>query len=247
MTGRVWWITGGGSGIGRALARQVAAAGDRVAISGRRSETLEETAGSTQGIRTCRLDVTSGPDVDATIETIEANLGNIDIAVLNAALYLPMDVDDFDRDRFRGMLDVNVMGVANCLQPLLQRMSRRGKGHIVIVASVAGYRGLPKAAAYGATKAALINMAESLHPSAAAAGVAIQVVNPGFVETPMTAANRFPMPFLTNADDAAAVIRRGVEHPGRFEIAFPWPFVIMLKLARLLPARLYLAITRRMA
>lgn len=245
MTTGCWWITGAGSGIGRELARQIAAGGTKIIVSGRRPEALLETADDHRRIVPLALDVTDAPAVDAAIGTMEQTHGPIDVAILNAALYQPMDLADFDRAIVARLFETNVMGVVNCLQPLFERMRARGRGHIVIVASVAGYRGLPKAAAYGATKAALINMAEALQPAATAAGIRLQIVNPGFVETPMTSVNRFPMPFLMRPEQAAASILAGMKGGG-FEIAFPWMFVLLLKLGRLLPYWLYLRLTRRM-
>lgn len=240
-----WWITGAGSGMGQQLAWIAATDGAKVSISGRRAVALAETAAGQDRIHPWVLDVRDSAAVAAALDAIESTHGQIDIAVLNAAFYQPMDAADFSLQVFRETMETNVMGVVNCLDILLPRMLARGCGRLVIVASVAGYRGLPKAAAYGPSKAALINLAESLRPSAAAAGVNVQVVNPGFVATPLTAANRFHMPFLITAEDAARRIYRGIGKGG-FEIAFPWPFVMLLKIAGLLPDRLYFALTARM-
>ncbi|WP_374379570.1 SDR family NAD(P)-dependent oxidoreductase [Dongia sp.] len=239
------WITGGGSGIGRSVARAAAAEGMLVTVSGRREDALEETSRDHASIFPAILDVTDAVGVDAVLDAIEMRHGPVDIAILNAARYQAMDAADFDSAGFRDHIETNVMGTVHCLAPLLARMRRRRKGRIVLIASVAGYRGLPKAAAYGPTKAALINLAESLRPGAAVDGVIIQVVNPGFVETPMTAGNQFPMPFLISPERAASHILAGLRRDV-FEIAFPWPFVMLLKAARLLPYRLYFALTRRM-
>ncbi len=239
------WITGGGSGIGRALARSFAGDGHAVAISGRRIGPLAETAVFDSKTIHCHpLDVTDCAAVDKAIEAIEARQGPIDLAVLNAGSYQPVWVSDFDRSAFRGMVETNLLGVANALGPLLARMRARRAGTIVIMASVAGYSGLPGAAAYGATKAALINMAEALYPDARRFGIRIAVVNPGFVETPLTAGNDFEMPFIIGVDDACRRIRRGIAS-GRFEIAFPERFALLLKLARMLPYRLYFKLTER--
>lgn len=245
MTARLWWITGGGSGIGRALARAVAASGDRVVISGRRLTALQETANGLPNIIPFALDVADPTSVTATVADIESRLGPIDIAILSAAQYQPMDLGDFDSGLFRQLLTTNVIGVANCLDPLFKGMLVRRNGQIAVIASVAGYRGLPKAAAYGAGKAALINMIEALKPSADAAGIKLQIINPGFVETPMTEANDFPMPFLIKTEEAVRHIRRGLDGSS-FEIAFPRLFVWLLKIGKILPAWLYFAITRRM-
>ena len=239
------WITGGGSGIGRALARSFAGDGYRVAISGRRMDALSETAAGSPTTIVCHpLDVTDAAATDWVIAAIESSLGPIDLAVLNAGTYEPLWVADFDRDTFRRTIETNLTGIANAVAPLLERMHRRRAGTIVIVASVAGYSGLPGAAAYGASKAALINMAEALYPDARRYGIRIAVVNPGFVATPLTARNPFSMPFLIDVDEACRRIRRGIES-GRFEIAFPRSFVLLLKLARRLPYRLYFKLTAR--
>jgi NAD(P)-dependent dehydrogenase (short-subunit alcohol dehydrogenase family) len=245
MPAETIWITGGGSGIGRALARSFAADGHGVAISGRRVALLTETASAYPAAIRCHpLDVTDGAAADRVVAAIESSLGPIDIAVLNAGIYQPMWVDGFDRDGFRRTIETNLIGVGNALAPLLGRMRARGTGTIVIVASVAGYSGLPGAAAYGAAKAALINMAEALYPDARRFGIRIAIVNPGFVETPLTAGNAFKMPFLMNVDDACRRIRRGIE-AGVFEIAFPTRFALLLKLARRLPYWLYFKLTER--
>ncbi len=239
-------VTGGGSGIGRALARSLAGDGQVVAISGRNLAALTETATAAPHAIHCHpLDVTDGDAAAQAVAAIESGLGPIDIAVLNAGTYEPIWVEGFDPGVFRRMIESNLIGVGNTIAPLLDRMRRRGTGTIVIVASVAGYAGLPGASAYGASKAALINMAEALYPDARRYGIRIAVVCPGFVETPLTAQNDFEMPFLMSVDEACRRIRRGLE-TGRFEIAFPRRFVLLLKLARLLPYGLYFRLTARM-
>ena len=246
MESKTVWITGGGSGIGRALARSFARDGHRVVISGRRREALAETAAvDPVSIHSCPLDVTDSRAVDRAIDAIELRQGPIDLAVLNAALYQPIWVEGFDRAAFRAMVETNLLSVVNVLTPLLERMRARRAGTIVIMASIAGYSGLPGAAAYGATKAALIHMAEALYPDARRFGIRIAVVNPGFVKTPLTAGNDFEMPFIMGVDEACRRIRRGIASK-RFEIAFPRRFVLLLKLARLLPYPLYFKLTERM-
>lgn len=239
------WVTGGGSGIGRELARLYARSGAAVAISGRRADALAETAEGFPNIHAFPLDVTDPAAVAATIAAIEDSLGAIGLAVLGAAQYTPMSAAQFNQATFRRTFETNVIGVGNVLDPLLNRMGTRRTGTIAVVASVAGYSGLPKASAYGASKAALINMAEALNPEAARMGVRIAVINPGFVATPLTAVNEFKMPFLISPEIAAERIRRGLERGG-FEIAFPRRFAWLLKLVRLLPYPLYFSLTRRM-
>jgi short-subunit dehydrogenase len=179
------------------------------------------------------------------VERIEGRIAPIALALLNAGSHRPVYADRFDAADFRELAELNLFGTVSCLAALLPRFIARRSGHIAIVASVAGYSGLPTASAYGMTKAGLINMAEALRPELSALGIKLQVVNPGFVRTPLTDRNEFPMPFLIEPEDAAAAIERGLAG-GRFEIAFPRHFVLMMKLLRLLPYWLFFAVTRRL-
>ncbi|MGE0723281.1 MAG: SDR family NAD(P)-dependent oxidoreductase [Alphaproteobacteria bacterium] len=233
------WITGASSGIGRALSIEMARAGWTVAASARGRDGLDRlTADGLGRIHAHPLDVTDPAACLQVVEAIEAAHGPIDVAVLNAGTHRPMGVADFDTDAFSALVDLNLLGTVRSLAPVMARMVGRGRGRIAIVASLAGYRGLPTAAAYGASKAALINMTEAMRPDLARAGVAIQLVNPGFVRTPLTDRNRFPMPFLMDAERAARQFRRGLEGR-RFEIVFPRRFAWLLKLMRILPYGLY--------
>ena len=166
------------------------------------------------------------------------------LAVLAAGTYKPLHLAEFDTANFIETNAVNYLGVVHALSALIPHMRTRRSGHLACIASVAGYRGLPKAATYGPSKAALINLAESLKPELDADGVTISIINPGFVATPLTAQNEFPMPFLLSAEEAAARILRGLQRR-RFEIAFPTRFVLMLKLARLLPYSIYFYLIRK--
>ncbi|MEM7026180.1 MAG: SDR family NAD(P)-dependent oxidoreductase [Pseudomonadota bacterium] len=243
---RVVWITGASSGIGRALALNLAKSGNRVAASARRAGALEELSAEIEGpgaIAPFPLDVTDHGAAARTFEQIERSLGEIDVAVLSAGTHLPR-AEGFQAKDLSGLIDINVMGVANCLEPLIASMVARGRGRIAIVSSVAGYRGLPTASYYGATKAALINLAEALHMDLGRHGVTVQVVNPGFVKTPLTDKNTFTMPFLISAEEAAEHMARGL-NSSRFEIAFPLRFVLILKLLRCLPYRLYFPLVSR--
>lgn len=244
------WITGASRGIGEALALELAALGCTVAISARDEATLEEVAergragGLSGRLEPFVLDVTDAEASGRVVQAIEASLGPIDLAILNAGTHSPVSLEDFSPEPFERLLRLNVLGVVNGVSCLLPFWKPRREGHLAIVASVAGYRGLPTAAAYGASKAALINFAEALQPDFRAAGLDLSIVNPGFVRTPLTDRNPFPMPFLLEPDDAARRIVRGLEKK-RFEIAFPWRFVFWLKLLRLLPYRLYLPLVKR--
>jgi len=246
---RLVWITGAGKGIGRALTLKLVRDGWTVAASARTEAdlmTLAQDAGSLQGrVMPYPLDITDSDAVQATHAAIESELGEIDLAVLNAGTHQPTPIDDFSAEAFQKLMNVNVMGTVNCLEALLAQMRPRRRGRIAIVASVAGYRGLPTAAAYGASKAALINMAEALKPELDGIGIDLKLINPGFVKTPLTDRNTFPMPFLISAEEAADCIHRGLQSRA-FEIAFPFRFALIMKLLRILPDRLFFAVTRRM-
>ena len=243
------WVTGASSGLGRALALRLAQDGWQVAVSARRAEALhalaEEARGLPGRIHGYPLDVTDEERVAAACGEIERDLGPIGLVVLNAGTHQPVAAKTLRVEDFRTLVEVNLRGTVHCLCTALPGMIARGSGRIAVVASLSGYRGLPSAAAYGMTKAGLINMAEALKPELDRYGVTIQVINPGFVETPLTDRNRFPMPFLISAEAAAARIVRGLGSR-RFEIAFPWPMVLLLKLLRLLPSTLAFRVTNRL-
>lgn len=245
MAHRKIWITGASSGIGKALAELYAGRGDTVAISARSADVLQEIARSSDRIHAYPLDITDPEAVQDTVERIEGELGPIDLAIQSAAMWSQMGVDEFDTAKIRKSMDVNYGGTINWVGALIGPMMHRRSGHIAIIASVAGYVGLPQSLAYGPTKAALISFAESLKPDLDRYNVAVSVVNPGFVDTPMTKANDFEMPFILQPDDAARRIARGLDRD-RFEIAFPWQLVASLKALRKLPYGAFFGVTRRM-
>lgn len=238
------WITGASTGIGRELSLRLAGSGVRVAASARSAEKLDELARLQPNVLAIPLDVT-GTQCAAAHARIVDELGPIDLAILNAGIWQPMPASAYDAALAAQSMNVNYNGITNVLQPLIAGMVERGAGHIALVASVAGYRGLPKAAAYAPTKAAVISLAEVLRLELSRRGIVVSLVNPGFVRTPMTAVNDFPMPYMLEVEDAAERIIRGLER-GKFEIAFPWQLVAMLKLLRLLPNGLYLRLAGRL-
>ncbi len=250
MTGtgneRVAWVTGAGSGIGRAVARRLAEAGWTVAISARTARDLDSLAAEIPGrITAFQLDVTNAKAADETGRAIEANLGPVDLAVLNAGGSFPTTADRFSVENFRRTVDLNVMGTVNCMGPIVPSMVGRRSGHIAIMGSQSAFVGLPTAAAYGATKAALNTMAEAFRPDFGRYGVTITIINPGFVKTPMTAKNRYPMPLLMELDDAVDIIMRGLEQK-RFAINFPLRMTLATKTLAALPAWAKFALMRRM-
>ena len=246
---RVAWITGASSGIGAALARRMARAGWQVAASARSEDRLvrlaDEAAADAGRIVPVPLDVTEPQAVEDAVARIEHEIGPIAQAVLNAGTHVPVRAEALRVADFRMLVELNLLGTVHCLAPLLPRLIDRRAGRIAVVASVAGYRGLPTAAAYGMTKAGLINMAEALRVELAPKGVTVQVVNPGFVRTPLTARNPFPMPFLMEPEAAADSLFHGLRS-NRFEIAFPRRFVVLMKILRCLPAPLAFSVTRRL-
>ena len=243
------WITGASSGLGRELARQYAEAGHEVCVSARSTDALDELATEcssfTGAIHVFGLDITDADKADACIAGIIEAHGMPDICVLNAGTHTENPVSGFDRAIYQRLMDINYMGVVNCLQAIVPRYLEQQGGTIAVVSSVAGYRGLPKASAYGASKAALINMCEALQPELALHSVRLQLVNPGFVRTPLTDLNEFDMPFLMEVEDAAA---RMVQRVGdnSFEITFPKRFTWILKFLRMLPYAVYLRMTRNL-
>lgn len=238
------WITGASSGIGRELARRLLDEGWTVALTARREAELQTLAHHYPADRVLVIpaDVADAAAMAAAHARIEAETGRpVALALANAGAWARMGMTDFDADGFHRLIAVNVLGVANMLAAVLPGMRARKRGQIAIVASVAGYLGLPRASAYGASKAALIHMASSLRFEGKQNGILVQVINPGFVATPMIAANAAPKPFLLSVEAAAARIQRGLAGTG-FEIAFPRPVVWMLKAARLLPWWLFFAL-----
>lgn len=241
------WVTGASSGIGRELALQLAARGWRVIASARDEEALARVAAEAEGpgaVVPLALDITDASAAARAVATIASEHGELDLAILNAGTHRPTPADAFDRETVAMLVATNLMGTVNCLAPLLPVFIKRRRGEIAVVASLTGYRGLPTASAYGATKAALINLCESLRPELELHDVSLRLVNPGFVETPLTQKNTFPMPFLISAKDGARMILKGLEGT-RFEIAVPRRMAIAMKLLRLMPNWLYLAVARR--
>jgi short-subunit dehydrogenase len=245
MSGIVW-ITGASSGIGRALALRLAREGRRVVVSARGAEALEALAREAgPNLTTLPLDTTDEAACETAVAWIESEIGPVALAVLNAGTHLPTPAATLAVAPFRKLVETNLMGTVNALVPALAAMRARKAGHIAVVASVAGYGGLPTAAAYGATKAGLINMCEALKLECDAFGVKLQLVDPGFVRTPLTDRNPFPMPFLMEVDDAVDAFVAGLASD-RFEIVFPRRFGWLLKFLNMLPYGLYFRIVRRM-
>lgn len=242
----VAWVTGASSGIGREVAAQLAQAGWMVAVSARRGEALESLAAAYPGqMIVAAMDITDEAAVRAGVAAIEAQAGRpVVLAILNAGTYLRDTAGGFDVGRFRAQVDVNLVGTANCLAALLPGMLAARRGQIGVVSSLAGLAGLPAAVTYSTTKAGLIAMCQSLKFDLDRAGVGISAILPGFVKTPLTDKNEFPMPFLLEVNEAARLILRGLA-AGRFIIAFPGALAWPLRFLRILPAPVYFTLVSR--
>jgi len=264
--GRRVWVVGASSGIGAALARALHARGARVAVSSRRAQALaalfSPSAPSTPSTPSTPsapsgpsasaahapvllpLDVNDAAAVAGACDALRTQWGGIDLVLWVAGTYVPMRAQNFSLDTARQILDTNLTSVYGGLSALLPMLIAQRAGGIALVASVAGYSGLPHALAYGPTKAALINLAESLYLDLHPLGIGVYLVNPGYVDTPATAVNTYRMPALITAEAAAEATLAGIG-AGRFEVHYPRRFTTWLKPARMLPYRLYFALVRR--
>ena len=248
LAGKCVWLTGATSGIGEALAYELAQRGARVALTARRAELLEKIVSDIRARGGSAWafpgDVTSLEQMKSVVSAIEGSVGPIDLAIPNAGTHIFTVPEQFNSAEYLSIMQLNFGGILFCIEAVLPGMLKRGHGYLAPVASLAGYRGLPRAAAYGASKSAAIHFLESIRFHLKSDGITISIVNPGFVKTPLTDKNDFRMPFLVDAPKAAKIICRGIER-GKREIAFPWPFTWVLKIARILPAPLYERIVDR--
>jgi NAD(P)-dependent dehydrogenase (short-subunit alcohol dehydrogenase family) len=242
--GRVAWLVGASSGIGLATARELHRLGATVVLSARSEGPLRAFCAAHPGARFLVADVTDPDSLRRAGQRLAADLGRLDLAMYCAGHYRPMRAADFDLEDALRHVEVNQAGALRFLDVVLPVLRAQGHGHLSLVASVAGYRGLPNALAYGPTKAALIHMAETLWMDLSDEGVGVSVINPGFVETPLTAQNRFRMPALLTPEQAAEAIVQGWAR-GRFEIHFPRRFSAALKVLGLLGHRPYFGLVRR--
>jgi NAD(P)-dependent dehydrogenase (short-subunit alcohol dehydrogenase family) len=241
--GKTVWIVGASSGIGQATAAALHGLGARVIVSARQGRALDAFVQQHAGSQALALDATDRQAVQAAAAQLLAQ-GPLDCVLYCAGHYTAMRADALDLDDMMRHVDVNYLGALHLLDAVLPAMLARGAGHISLVGSVAGYRGLPQSLAYGPTKAALINLAETLYLDLHPHGLGVSIINPGFVQTPLTAGNPFPMPaLLTPAQAATAIVQGWVR--GAFEIHFPKRFTLWMKALRLLPNRTYFYLIRR--
>lgn len=235
---RTVWIVGGSTGIGQALARLFASKGCRVFVTARNADRLKAFTDSHPHMVPLAGDLSDYAVMRKLHHEIIQQEGWLDLALLTAAVYRPGLVHRTTEVDLMETFAVNTLGTIHLSGVIIDAMLQQGEGQIALVGSVVGYQGLPNAGIYGPSKAALINYCESVRAELIDRPVKIQIINPGFVETPMTAINDFPMPFIVTAEDAAQRIVKGLEGD-RFEIAFPWKLVWMLKCMRALPYGLF--------
>ena len=241
--GRRVWLVGASTGIGRALAVRLHALGATVIVSARNAEALQGFVAQHTGSMALPLDVTDRATVQGAADAAMAG-GPLDLVCYCAGHYHAMRATAIDMPDLLRHHEVNIVGALYVLEAIIPGMLACKQGHISLVSSVAGFRGLPQSLAYGPTKAALINLAETLYLDLQPLGLGVSVINPGFVETPLTAQNQFHMPALISPDEAALAIVQGWS-AGEFDIHFPKRFTRAMKLLRLLPYRLYFAAVRR--
>ncbi len=242
-TGRRVWLVGASSGIGRATASLLHARGARVIVSARKQQALDAFVAAHSGSQAIALDVSDRAALQAAADELRAQ-GPLDLVCYLAGHYQPMRATDLDLDQALLHQQINLTGAWHLLAAVVPGLLAQGHGHVSLVSSVAGFRGLPRSLAYGPTKAALINLAEALFLDLRPHGIGVSVVAPGFVATGLTAGNDFPMPALLTPGQAAAELVRGWER-GEFLIHFPRRFTRVLQLLRLLPYRAYFAAVRR--
>tara|TARA_B100000029_G_scaffold6943_1_gene7385 strand:- start:991 stop:1746 length:756 start_codon:yes stop_codon:yes gene_type:complete len=239
------WITGASSGIGKALAIKFANQGWQVAASARRENLLKDLNNQNPNIYSFPLDVRNENESKNTFQNIIKKFQTIDISVFCTGMHDPDAEKKLSSEKIREIMETNFFGTLNCIMAVNTYFRERKNGHIAIVSSVAGYRGLPAASGYCASKSALISLAESLYFDFKRYNVKVSVINPGFIKTPMTDKNKFPMPMIKSAEFAAEKMFTGLTKKNVFEIHFPLAFTIIMKLLKIMPNWLYFLLVKK--
>ncbi len=241
--GKRVWLVGASTGIGRAVAEALHGLGAQVIVSARSAAALQELAKQLAGLQIFPLDATDQAAVKAAATNL-LQAGSLDLVMYCAGIYQPLRAQEMKSETMAQHMNVNYLGAVYVTEAVMPAMLAAKHGHVSYVSSVAGFRGLPKALAYGPTKAALINMAEALYIDLHDEGLGVSIINPGFVDTPLTSQNTFRMPALISPAQAAIEIIAGWE-AGKFEMHFPKRFTAWLKLMRSAPHSLYFKMTRQ--
>ena len=239
------WITGASSGIGKALAIKFSKEGWQVAASSRREKLLEELSNNNSNIFSFPLDVVDQKNSLNTFNKILEKFNNIDLCVFSTGFYDPKTEKEINLEQIKNTMNVNFFGTLNCIKAVEKYFKEKKNGHISIVSSVAGYRGLPNSTGYGPSKAALINLAESLYFDFKRHNVRVSLVSPGFIKTPMTDKNKFPMPMIKSPEFAAEKMFIGLTRKNAFEIHFPIAFTMIMKLLKIMPNWLYFLLVKK--
>ena len=246
MNKKTIWITGGSTGIGKALAIKFAKEGWNVAISARRENLLKETCGEHENISSFPLDVTDKSKCKEVFQNIVNTFHNVDICFFSTGTWDPKREKDIDVEQIENVFKINFFGTLNSIKAVEKYFKDKKSGTITIVSSIAGYRGLPNSTGYGPSKSALNNLAESLYFDFKRSNVRVCLVSPGFIKTPMTDKNDFKMPFLKTTEYAAEKIYDGLVNKKTFEIHFPKSLTLVLKILSFLPSKIYFALVTKM-
>jgi NAD(P)-dependent dehydrogenase (short-subunit alcohol dehydrogenase family) len=231
FSGKTYWLVGASEGLGRALAQQLAAAGATVIVSARNAEALQDLAASLpNNARAVAVDVADRASVVAAAEQV----GPVDGLVWLAGVYWPMPAQEWNAEQVEAMCDINLTGAARVLGQVVPGMVKRGKGHVVITGSLSGYRGLPGSIGYSSSKAGVMHLAEAMYCDLRGTGVDIQLANPGFIRTRLTAKNDFKMPFLMEPEQAASEMMT-LMRSDKFQRAFPRLFSLFFRGGNFLP------------
>ena len=239
------WITGASSGIGKALAIKFANEGWQVAASARREKLLKDLNEQNSNIHSFPLDVKNETETKNTFQNIIKEFDNVDIAVFCTGMHDPDSEIKLNSEKIREIMETNFFGTLNCIMAVNNYFRDKKRGHISIVSSVAGYRGLPAASGYCASKSALTSLAESLNFDFKRHNVRVSLVSPGFIKTPMTDKNKFPMPMIKSPEFAAEKMFIGLTKKNAFEIHFPIAFTMMMKLLKIMPNWLYFLLVKK--
>ena len=245
MNNKVIWITGASSGIGKSLAIKFANEGWQVAASARRESLLKELSDTNSNIHSFPLDVTDSEKCKDVSTEIINKLENIEICIFCTGIHDPKSEKSLDLEKVRKIMEVNFFGTVNSINSVYDYFKKKRSGHISMVSSVAGYRGLPAGGAYCASKSALTTFAESLYFDLKRFNVRVSVVHPGFIKTPMTDQNDFPMPMIKSPEFAADEMFKGLTQSNAFEIHFPKQFTFIMKILKIMPNWLYLKLIKK--
>ena len=240
------WITGASSGIGKALAIKFASEGWGVAVSARRENLLLDLCKINSNIHSFPLDVADSKNTKIIFENIIKKLNTIDLCVFATGVYDPNAEKEINIQKMQDVMKINFFGTVNCIKAIEENFKEKKEGHISIISSVAGYGGLPNSSGYGPSKAALINLAESLYFDFKKYNIRVSLISPGFIKTPMTDKNKFKMPFIKSTEFAADKIYKGLIKSKNFEITFPKELTLIMKIFKILPYRMYFYVVSKL-